>query len=308
MSRLPRLVVLAASLAAAGCSADATGGQPAPAEASAVTVTTAVAESVPLARYIPVSGTLSAQESAEVAAETAGRIIATPVERGSRVAANADLVRISATEVEAQAREAEANAAQIAARLGIAGGASFDVDPRAGSGQRRGQPPPGPHRVRARREPAQEPAHLAVGVRAEERPARVGRAAVRRRRQRRRAAVPVADGGPRAHEPGAEGRRRHRRPGAVCRPGRRALRLGRRLRHQGHQGRLGDAGRSAAHRADRPGAIHLAGRGRPQRQLRGRRLSRRDLHRPGALRLAVGQRRDPGADPGSGGSQSPMPA
>ena len=127
MSRLPRLVVLAASLAAAGCSADATGGQPAPAEASAVTVTTAVAESVPLARHIPVSGTLAAQESAEVAAETAGRIIATPVERGSRVAANGDLVRISATEVEAQAREAEANAAQIAARLGIAGGASFDV-------------------------------------------------------------------------------------------------------------------------------------------------------------------------------------
>ena len=95
---------------------------------------------------------------------SAGRIVATPVERGSRVGANADLVRISATEVEAQAREAEANAAQIAARLGIAGGAAFDVDPRARSGQRRRQPPPGPHRVRPRRDAAQEPAHLAVGV------------------------------------------------------------------------------------------------------------------------------------------------
>ena len=168
-------------------------------------VATAVAESVPLTRYIPVSGTLAAQEAAEVAAETAGRIVATPVERGSRVGANADLVRISATEVEAQAREAEANAAQIAARLGIAGGAAFDVDPGARGGQRRRQPPPGPHRVRARRDAAQEPAHLAVGVRAEERAARVGRASVRRRRQRRRAAVPVADGGPGADEPGAEG-------------------------------------------------------------------------------------------------------
>ena len=30
-------------------------------------------------------GTLTAQEQAEVAAETSGRIVATPVERGSRV-------------------------------------------------------------------------------------------------------------------------------------------------------------------------------------------------------------------------------
>ena len=119
--------VLVASAIAAGCSANANGDPSAPAAAAAVQVATAVAESVPLTRYIAVSGTLAAQESAEVAAETAGRIVATPVERGSRVGANADLVRISATEVEAQAREAEANAAQIAARLGISGGAAFDV-------------------------------------------------------------------------------------------------------------------------------------------------------------------------------------
>jgi membrane fusion protein, multidrug efflux system len=124
----PLAVLLVASvLAAAGCSANANGDPVAPAEAAALQVATAVAESVALTRYIPVSGTLAAQEAAEVAAETAGRVVATPVERGSRVAVNADLVRISATEVEAQAREAEANAAQIAARLGISGGAAFDV-------------------------------------------------------------------------------------------------------------------------------------------------------------------------------------
>ena len=81
----------------------------------------------PIARFIRVSGTLTAQESAEVAAEIAGRVVATPVERGSRIGASGDLVRIAATEVDAQAREAQANAAQIEARLGIAGGTAFDV-------------------------------------------------------------------------------------------------------------------------------------------------------------------------------------
>ena len=55
--------------------------------------------------------------------------MATPVERGTRVAAGADLVRIAPAEAEAQAAEAEANVAQIEARLGLGGGAAtFDVD------------------------------------------------------------------------------------------------------------------------------------------------------------------------------------
>ena len=81
----------------------------------------------PIARFIEVTGTLTAQESAEVAAEIAGRVVATPVERGSRVGTGVELVRIAAAEVDAQAREAEANAAQIEARLGIAGGKPFEV-------------------------------------------------------------------------------------------------------------------------------------------------------------------------------------
>ena len=120
------LVVLFAALAAAGCGG-ATTAAPAPADAAAVTVSTAVAESVALNRFIPVSGTLAAEEAADVAAEIAGRVVATPVERGSRVGAHADLVRVSAAEVEAQADEAAANAGQIAARLGIADGTAFDA-------------------------------------------------------------------------------------------------------------------------------------------------------------------------------------
>ena len=65
------------------------------------------------------TGTLAAQEEAEVAAEVQGRVVATPVERGTRVAEGDALIRIAAAEMEAQAAEADANAAQIVGRLGL---------------------------------------------------------------------------------------------------------------------------------------------------------------------------------------------
>ena len=99
-----------------------------PAAPAAIAVTTAPAIERPVTRFIGVSGTLMAAEEADVAAEIAGRVIDTPVERGTRVGANADLVRIAATETAAQAQEAEANAAQIEARLGMGGGAAFDIE------------------------------------------------------------------------------------------------------------------------------------------------------------------------------------
>jgi len=58
----------------------------------------------------------------------AGRVVATPVERGSRVSAGDGLIRLAAAEGEAQAAEAQANAAQIEARLGMANGAAFAID------------------------------------------------------------------------------------------------------------------------------------------------------------------------------------
>lgn len=128
MFRPIAIVSVLAALATAACGrADATASS-ADAEAAAVSVTTITAAEQPITRFIRVSGTLTAQEEAEVAAEIAGRVVATPVERGSRVNLNADLIRISAAEVEAQAREAQANAAQIEARLGIANGVAFDVN------------------------------------------------------------------------------------------------------------------------------------------------------------------------------------
>jgi len=120
------LVVFAAA-AAAACAADATPNA-AVADTAAVNVSTAIAVEEPIARFIRVSGTLTAEEAAEVAAEVAGRVVATPVERGSAVGPQTALIRIAAAEADAQAREAQANAAQIEARLGIADGAAFDIE------------------------------------------------------------------------------------------------------------------------------------------------------------------------------------
>ncbi|PYR54282.1 MAG: efflux RND transporter periplasmic adaptor subunit [Acidobacteria bacterium] len=69
-----------------------------------------------------------AEEQADVAAETAGRVVSAPVERGTPVSPGAELVRLSATETDAQLKEAEANAAQIEARLGITPGTPFDIN------------------------------------------------------------------------------------------------------------------------------------------------------------------------------------
>ena len=125
---VPFVFVLLA-LVAAGCSRGAA-SQPARAEAAPAALAVSVSEVAerPIARFIRVTGTLTAQEQAEVAAETSGRIVATPVERGTRVGGGGELVRIAAVDTEAQGAEAEANAAQIEAGLGMSGGRAFAQD------------------------------------------------------------------------------------------------------------------------------------------------------------------------------------
>jgi membrane fusion protein, multidrug efflux system len=116
-----------AALAVNACSAGDAKSKETPPPAP-VAITTAAAVEQPITRFIRATGTLTAEEQADVAAETGGRVVATPVERGSRVAAGAVLVRVLATETTAQLQEAEANAAQIAARLGLGADGKFDVD------------------------------------------------------------------------------------------------------------------------------------------------------------------------------------
>ena len=95
---------------------------------AALSVSVAAATEQPISRFLKVTGTLAAQEEADVAAEIQGRVIATPVERGTRVAEGADLIRVSPAEAQAQATEAEANAAQLEGRLGLSGGTELEID------------------------------------------------------------------------------------------------------------------------------------------------------------------------------------
>ena len=123
---IPSALLAAASLSAA-CSSGTSAATPPARTPEPAAIATAAVESRPIERHLRVTGSLLADEQAEVSAELAGRVTATPVERGSRVAAGALLVRISAAETSAQLQEAEANAGQIEARLGLSAGEAFDA-------------------------------------------------------------------------------------------------------------------------------------------------------------------------------------
>jgi membrane fusion protein (multidrug efflux system) len=95
--------------------------------ALSIAVSPVAAVEQPISRFIRVTGTLTAEEQANVAAETSGRVVSTPVERGTAVSQGAELIRLSAVETEASVKEAEANAAQIEARLAQTSSGAFDV-------------------------------------------------------------------------------------------------------------------------------------------------------------------------------------
>src|SRR3954469_7164836 len=118
---------IAAAAAGAACSAGDAKAKERPATPPTVQVSPVAATEQPIARFIRATGTLMAEEQADVAAETAGRVVAAPVERGTPVSQGAELIRLSSAETDAQLKEAEANAAQIEARLGLTAGA-FDVN------------------------------------------------------------------------------------------------------------------------------------------------------------------------------------
>src|SRR4051812_592835 len=121
-------VAAAAALISGACSSGSAKGKEPSAPAPALAVAAAAATERPIARFIRATGSLMAEEQADVAAETPGRVMAANIERGTAVAQGAELIRVSSTETDAQVKEAEANAAQIEARLGITGGAAFDVN------------------------------------------------------------------------------------------------------------------------------------------------------------------------------------
>jgi RND family efflux transporter MFP subunit len=119
-------VILSLAALTSACSSEPSAAAATPAAVEPAPIVTAAVESRSIERHLRVTGSLLADEQAEVSAELAGRVTATPVERGSRVPAGALLVRISASESSAQLQEAEANAGQIEARLGLTPGQPFD--------------------------------------------------------------------------------------------------------------------------------------------------------------------------------------
>jgi RND family efflux transporter MFP subunit len=119
-------VVVLGGLLNAACSTKAETATPNSAAAEPLAIATTAVESRAIDRYLRVTGSLMADAQAEVSAETAGRVIETPVERGTRVAQGALLVRISPSETSAQLQEADANASQIEARLGLSTSQPFD--------------------------------------------------------------------------------------------------------------------------------------------------------------------------------------
>ena len=129
MSRhfLAMLVILGVAATAAACGR-ASSGEAASSGPAPVRVTVATVQSQSVVRMLRSTGTLMADEEAEVAAETAGRVTSTPVERGSRVAEGAPLVTLVPIEAQASATDAEANVAQLEARLALQPGREFDVE------------------------------------------------------------------------------------------------------------------------------------------------------------------------------------
>ncbi len=108
------LVAVAATAGLAAC-----GGKPpapagtTPAEAPYETITLA-AEKAPLERFV--DGRVESLDQGTLTAQTAGRVVALPVDIDDRVAAGAVLVRLKGTEQRAGLAQAEAGLAEAAAR------------------------------------------------------------------------------------------------------------------------------------------------------------------------------------------------
>ena len=120
------LPLLFAGLLATACSGPPSASASSPNAALEIEAAAVVQQEV--VRELPVTGTLMADEDAEVAAETGGRVVAAPVERGSAVGEGAPLIELARNEAEASLSEAEANVAQIEARLALQAGGGFDPE------------------------------------------------------------------------------------------------------------------------------------------------------------------------------------
>ncbi|OYW73654.1 MAG: hypothetical protein B7Z37_20675 [Verrucomicrobia bacterium 12-59-8] len=87
---------------------------------AAITVKTATAQEVPVPRYLRLTGEITAAQNAAVAADTTGKVVETPVERGTVVKAGDVLVQLDSRTAELNLAEAEANVVQAKSKLDLA--------------------------------------------------------------------------------------------------------------------------------------------------------------------------------------------
>jgi membrane fusion protein (multidrug efflux system) len=109
--------VAAAALLVAGCSRQTASKASASTEPPPIAAETAPVENRSLPRILEVTGTLAADESADVAAERDGRVAAVTVERGTYVEKGAVLATLDTREAKAQLDQARANLAWAKAEV-----------------------------------------------------------------------------------------------------------------------------------------------------------------------------------------------
>jgi multidrug efflux pump subunit AcrA (membrane-fusion protein) len=104
-----------------------------PSEPSPVPVTTSTAISQPVAAYIQATGSFAADESSDIAPETGGQVVATPVDVGAFVSQGAVIARLDDRDARLRLEQAEANERQAAAavrqaqeKLGLGRGGTFN--------------------------------------------------------------------------------------------------------------------------------------------------------------------------------------
>jgi len=98
-----------------GCSTPEASAAPA-SEAAPLKVDAVVATPQPVPRSLTLTGTLTANQEAEVASDASGKVVATFVERGDAVELGAPLARMDARAAVLSRREAEASAQSLLAR------------------------------------------------------------------------------------------------------------------------------------------------------------------------------------------------
>ncbi|MET0384559.1 MAG: efflux RND transporter periplasmic adaptor subunit [Polyangiales bacterium] len=117
---MQRIAALALILVALGCRHKTEDGEPVPRTERAVHV-----ESVPIAqrevpRFVPLTGTLTAELRTQLTANATGRVVRTFVERGQRVDRGALLAQLDVRAAAANAAEAEASVASAKTQLDVA--------------------------------------------------------------------------------------------------------------------------------------------------------------------------------------------